>query len=72
MNSGDPAGPRAGGGEVRDRGVNYQVRLLVDGRELPLKEFLHDLLGGAAIGLVAGLKDAGDPETVRLEVRRIR
>jgi hypothetical protein len=48
------------------------VRLVVDGRELPLKEFLHDLLGGAAIGLVAGLKDAGNPETVHLEVRRNR
>jgi hypothetical protein len=68
----DPTGPRAGGGEIRERGVHYQVRLVVDGRELPLKEFLHDLLGGAAIGLVAGLKDAGNPETVHLEVRRNR
>ncbi len=67
----DAAGPpAAGGGEVRDRGLRYEVRVEVDGRALPLKEFLHDLIGGAVTGLLSGLRGAGEASEVRLEIRR--
>lgn len=60
--------PKAG--DVSDRGARFAVRLRVDGREVELKAFLHDMIGGAAMGLVSGLRDVRDPGHVVIEVRR--
>jgi hypothetical protein len=71
-----PAGPEDRGGgsppiERRSgRDSRYAVRLIVDGRELALKPFVQDMLGGAVVGLVSGLKDGEDAGEVSLEVRR--
>ncbi|MSR74380.1 MAG: hypothetical protein EXS14_02765 [Planctomycetes bacterium] len=55
------------GAELRQ---NYRVKLVVDGVERPLKPFLHNMLGGAAMGLVEALKDVNEPQHVVLEVER--
>ena len=58
-----PAARRSG------RVSSYAVRLIVDGRELSLKPFVADMLGGAVVGLVSGLKDGENAREVSLEVR---
>lgn len=55
----DPAGPK------------FRVRIEVDGQPLPLKDFLHDMVGGAAMGLVSGLRGAERPTELRIEVDRL-
>jgi hypothetical protein len=65
--------PRGGGlrpGQRGDHGERYEVVIEVDGRPVPLKVFLHDLIGGAAVGLLSGLRGVDDPDHVRIEVRR--
>jgi hypothetical protein len=64
-------GEAASAGAVSDRGFRFAVEVYVDGRPLPLKAFVHDMIGGAATGLVAGLKGAGEPRELRIEVRRL-
>ena len=59
--------PERGSGRVS----RYGVRLVVDGRELSLKPFVQDMLGGAVVGLVSGLKHGENAGEVTLEVRRI-
>ena len=49
----------------------FRVRLVVDGRELPLKPFIHEMIGGAVMGLVDGLKGVEHPLRIELEVERI-
>ena len=62
-------GPKAG--EVASAGNRYSVTLRVDGQAIPLKLFLHDLLGGAVTGLLEGLHNVpSDPSQVVIEVRR--
>lgn len=51
--------------------VHYRVRLVVDGVERPLKPFLHNMLGGAAFGLVEALKDVNAPTHVVIEAQRV-
>lgn len=46
------------------------VRVLIDGRELPLKPFLGRMLTGILLGFLASLKWVGDPANIRVEVRR--
>lgn len=58
------------GGQVADHGNTYAVRIIVDGRALPLKEFLHDMIGGAVHGLVGGLRGVSEPTEVAIEVTR--
>ncbi len=48
----------------------YEVKLVVDGRPVDLKDFLHDLLGGAIFGLCEGLRGVDDPREVTFEVKR--
>jgi hypothetical protein len=67
----DAAGSRKGGGSVGDRGVHYAVQVRVDGRELALKEFLHDVIGGAVDGMVRALRDVDEPRTIRVDVTRL-
>lgn len=58
-------------GQVGPRGREYAVTITVDGRSIPLKVFLHDLVGGSLVGLLRGLRGVpDDPETVEVEVRR--
>ena len=62
-------GPKAG--EVGPVGHHYAVNLTVDGETIPLKVFLHDLIGGAVTGLLQGLHNVpSDPSEVVIEVRR--
>jgi hypothetical protein len=63
--------PPKGGGSVQPRGTRYAVKAVVDGRELELKEFLHDLIGGAVDGMLGGLRDVESPRTIRLDVTRL-
>jgi hypothetical protein len=60
-----------GGGRVRPEGTRYRVEVVVDGRKLALKEFLHDLIGGAIDGMLRGLRDVESPRRVRVDVRRL-
>ena len=48
----------------------YRVKLVVDGVERTLKPFLHNMLGGATMGLVEALKDVREPQHVVIEVQR--
>lgn len=68
--AGRPA--KKGGGEVRERGTAYAVVVEVDGRRIELKEFLHDVVGGAVVGLLGGLRGVDAPDVIRVEVRRVR
>jgi hypothetical protein len=52
-----------------DGGTRFLVRLTVNGNVVGLKPFLHDMLGGAIEGLISGLRDIHDSETILLEVR---
>jgi hypothetical protein len=60
-----------GGGKKSDRGVRYATTLTVDGVAVDLKEFLHDVLGGAVAGLVEGLRGVDAPKTIDLRVERL-
>jgi hypothetical protein len=64
-------GPRKGGGSVSPRGTRYSVEVRVDGKKLELKEFLHDLIGGAIDGMLGGLREVENPRTVRVDVERL-
>lgn len=58
-------------GQVGPHGRHYAVTVRVDGESVPLKAFLHDLIGGIVTGLLKGLHNvADDPTTVEVEVRR--
>ena len=54
----------------RPAGDRFTVRLEVDGIPLPLKPFLHDLIGGALDGLVRGLRGVDDPRRIQIDVER--
>jgi hypothetical protein len=58
-------------GVVSDRGTRFAVSVKVDGRNLPLKTFLHDLIGGAVAGLLSGLHGAGELRHLLIEVRKM-
>ncbi|MBI3648477.1 MAG: molybdopterin-guanine dinucleotide biosynthesis protein B [Actinobacteria bacterium] len=47
------------------------VRLVADGRSVPLGEFSASLLASALLGMVSALKDVGDPADVTLHVHRV-
>ena len=64
---GGTPGPDAGS----DTGLEFEVDLRVDGHSIPLKEFIHDMVGGAVCGLVSGLRGVDGPEAVEIRVRRI-
>jgi hypothetical protein len=66
----DPTPDRKGGGGVSKEGVRFAVRVVADGRELELKEFLHDVIGGAVHGLLAGLRGVDAPKQLRIDVTR--
>jgi hypothetical protein len=61
---------RKGGGAVAPEGVEYAVVVEVDGRKLVLKEFLHDVIGGAVDGMLRALRDVDAPKHVRVDVTR--
>jgi len=66
-----PPPPPASDGELGPRGHQYAVRIRVDGADVPLKAFLHDLIGGAVTGLLDGLRDVPDsPSRIEIEVTR--
>jgi hypothetical protein len=67
----DRVPPPKGGGSVQPRGTRYAVKAVVDGKELELKEFLHDLIGGAVDGMLQGLRDVEAPKTITLDVTRL-
>lgn len=74
MSDETPTGaPRAkkGGGEVRAAGVKYAVVIEVDGVRLDLKEFLHDVVGGAVDGLLGGFRGVESPRRIRVDVERL-
>ena len=59
-----------GAGDVTASGIRFAVELTIDGRRLPLKQFLHDMIGGAVEGLVSGLRDGGAARSIRIDVTR--
>ena len=61
----------SGRGRLAEEGQQYRVRLQVDGRDIPLKEFLHDMLGGAVTGLMSGLRDVDGAQIIRIEAERL-
>ncbi len=60
---------RAGSGQVASRGISFEVAISVDGKPLPLKEFLHDLLGGAINGMVTALHGVDNPRRIEVSIR---
>jgi hypothetical protein len=60
-----------GGRAVASQGIKYAVVIEADGRTLELKEFLHDVIGGAVTGLLEGLRGVDAPRRVRVDVRRL-
>jgi hypothetical protein len=56
---------------VGPRGVRFAVEIAADGRKLELKEFLHDVIGGAIFGMLDGLRDVDDPKTLEIDVTRL-
>lgn len=67
--SGDATRPPAGA--AAREGLNYSVRIVADGRSIPLKEFLHDMIGGSVVGLVSGLRGVGEIGSVSIHVERL-
>ena len=67
----DATPARKGGGGRSDRGVAFAVTLDVDGARIDLKEFLHDVLGGAVAGLVEHLRGVDAPRDIKLRVERL-
>lgn len=68
----DTPSPRKGGGTpAAPQGVRYAVTVSVDGKPLELREFLHDVIGGAVDGMLAGLRTVDRPKTIRLDVTRL-
>lgn len=63
--------PEKGGGSVTERGMRWEVVVDVDGKSLPIKEFLHDMIGGTVVGLLTALRGVDAPKRVRLDVRRV-
>ena len=63
--------PEKGGGSVTERGMRWKVVVDVDGKSLPIKEFLHDMIGGTVVGLLTALRGVDAPKRVRLDVRRV-
>jgi len=61
-----------GGGAYGDRGATWAVEITVDGARLELKEFLHDVVGGAVDGLLSGLRGVDRPTSIRIDARRLR
>jgi hypothetical protein len=58
-------------GAVSDAGFHYAVEVQLDGNALPLKTFLHDMIGGAVMGLLSGLRDGEAQREVQIRVRRV-
>lgn len=54
---------------MTDRGVRHAVEVSVDGTPLPLKEFLHDILGGTVVGLVSALRGGSPAREIVVTVR---
>ena len=48
----------------------FEVELELDGKVLPLKGFIHDILGGAVYGLIEGLKGFEPADVIQVRVRR--
>jgi hypothetical protein len=67
----DGAPTRKGGGTVGPEGVHFSVEVVVDGKKLVLKEFLHDVIGGTVYGMLSGLRDVESPRTLRIDVTRL-
>ncbi len=57
-------------GRTADTGLRFRVELEVDGRRVELKEFIHDMVGGAVVGLLGGLRGIEDPKRIRIDVTR--
>ena len=69
MSPAEPSPPEHG---QAPRGPEFKVELSVDGQRLPLKAFLHDVIGGSISGLVDGLRDPSEGTHDLIEVRVIR
>ncbi len=51
-------------------GPRYRVQLRVDGEVLPLKAFIHDLIGGSLMGMLEGLKATDDVDVVEIRIEK--
>ncbi len=71
MNPERPTGGTPKDGDVTDRGHRFAVTVRLDDRELPLKLFLHDMIGGSIVGLLSGLRDAEARRRIEIEVRKL-
>ncbi len=50
----------------------WATRLLVNGKEVPLKTFVQDVMASALEGMTSVLRDVDEVETLELRTRRIR
>ena len=58
---------------VRDADAppRFSIELTIDGVTHSLKPFIHEMIGGAVMGLVQGLKGVDDPRQVTVRVERV-
>ncbi len=48
----------------------FEVELRLDDQILPLRGFIHDILGGAVYGMIENLKGFEDCDSIQIDVRR--
>lgn len=48
----------------------FDVELRLNGQILPLRGFIHDILGGAVYGMIENLKGFEDCDSLQIDVKR--
>ncbi len=48
----------------------FEVELRLNGEILPLRGFIHDILGGAVYGMIEGLKGFQDCDSLEVKVTK--
>lgn len=52
------------------RDGEYEVTLVVNGKRVPMKSFVQQILGGGIVGMVESLKGIGEAEVFEVTIRR--
>ena len=50
----------------------FRIQVKLGDKILPMKGFIHDLLGGAVYGMIEGLKGYEDTDSIEIKVERRR
>lgn len=65
--------PADDGREEAERpGPRHRVELVIDGERTPIRAFLHDVIGGAVSGMIAGLQGGDEASRIELRIERRR